>query len=54
MFSGCLKIEPIGVLWASLMFAKHNAWVQESKDSEKKWERKAESKTVVKVHTQMG
>ncbi len=52
MFSGCLKIETIGVWWASLMFAKHNAWVQESKDSDKRRERKAESKTVVKsTHT---
>lgn len=35
-----------------MMFAMHNAWVQESKDSEKRRERKAESKTVVKsTHT---
>lgn len=33
------------------MFAKHNAWVQESKDSEKRRERKAEIKTVVKKYT---
>lgn len=30
------------------MFAKHNAWVQESKDSENGKKRKGERKTVVK------